>query len=105
MPLAAKKKTKLAIISIKVTRSSATVSFERVYYLSMNDKYMKSPSLMVQQLLFYICRSRTTGHNPELQGLITRNVYMKYESSTFNGSKVMEKVQVFRKVGPRTQSR
>ena len=39
------------------------------------------------------------------KGLITRNKHVKYESSTFHGSKVMAKVKVFRNVGQRSRSR
>ena len=46
-------------------------------------------------------RSRSLGENfwHYRKGLITRIVHVKYESSTFKGSKVMTKVKVFRNVG------
>ena len=64
---------------------------------------MKALPLMVEKLwhIFKICRSKVTVKVTrskfwyEWQGLIIRMVHAKYESSTFNGSKVMGKVKVF----------
>ena len=66
---------------------------------------MKALPLMVEKLLhilnFKICRSKVTVKVTrskfwyEWQGLIIRNVHVKYESPTFNVSKVMGKVKVF----------
>ena len=66
---------------------------------------MKALPLMVEKLWhifnFKICRSKVTFKVTrskfwyEWQGLIIRNVHVKYESPTFNGSNVMVKVKVF----------
>ena len=66
---------------------------------------MKALPLMVEKLWyilnFKICRSKVTFKVTrskcwyEWQGLIIRNVHVKYESPTFYGSNVMVKVKVF----------
>ena len=66
---------------------------------------------MVKVKVFrYVCQrslSRSLGQNcwHNQKGIITRNVHMKYESSTSNGSKVMAKVYVFTNVGQGSPSR
>ena len=52
-------------------------------------------------------RSMSLGQNFWLdrKGLTTRNVHVKYENSTSNGSKIMAKVKVFRYEGQRSRSR
>ena len=66
---------------------------------------MKALPLMVEKLWhilnFKICRSKVTFKVTrskfwyEWQGLIIRNVHVKYESLTFSGSNVMVKVKVY----------
>ena len=57
---------------------------------------MKSLSLTVQKLWPRLTVKVNFWH--EWKGLITRNVHMKYKS-TSNGSKVVAKFKVFRNVG------
>ena len=105
-------------VTVKVTRSLTLVSFERVslvqyacqiwsFYLFMWFKsYSQGWSFRyvspTSNVTVKVTKSKLFAR---LEGLITGNVHMKYESSTSNGSKAMTKVKVFRNVGQRSWPR
>ena len=76
--------------------------------MGLHAKYEVSngSKVMVKIKVFIYVGQRSLGQNfgRDRKTLVTRNIHVKYESSTSNGSKVMAKVKVLKNVGQRSRS-